>query len=91
MDLKGYYKKIRELERAFGSESVVIVSVETPDGGKAGVMTETPPHVAARMIVEARARIATEDEGLAFQKAAGVAQRAAEEREPRRRIQVSKK
>jgi sRNA-binding protein len=91
MDLKAYYQRIRELERGFGSEAVVLVSLDTPDGGKAGVLTEAPAHVAARMIVGGRARAATAEESAEFRKRTGEAQRAASEREPARRIQVTKK
>ena len=91
MDLKAYYQRIRELERGFGPEAVVLVSLDTPDGGKAGVVTEAPAHVAARMIVGGRARVATAAESAAFRKQAGEAQRVALDREPVRRIQVSKK
>ena len=91
MDLKAYYARMRELERGFGADAVVVVSLETADGGKAGVMTEVPAHVAARMVVEGRARVASEDEAQAFRKRADQAQRAVEDREPLRRIQVSKK
>ena len=91
MDLKAYYARIRALERGFGEDALVVVSLETADGGKAGVMTETTAQVAARMIVEGRARVASEDETAEFRKKAGAAQRAVEDREPPRRIQVSKK
>ncbi|MGH9660803.1 MAG: hypothetical protein ACRD96_19805 [Bryobacteraceae bacterium] len=81
MDLKAYYQKIRETEQAIADEYPVVVSFETPDGGKANVGTEVPRRVAARMIVEGRARLATEVEArdLRTEKAAE-ATRAAEQR-----------
>jgi len=62
MDLKSYYRKIRSVASELGGGDVVIVSLETPQGGKAGVMTEVPSRIAARAIVEGRARPATAEE-----------------------------
>ena len=61
MDLRGYYSRIREVEGRL-TDPCVVVSLETPDGGRAGVRTEAPRRVAARMIIEGRARMASEDE-----------------------------
>ncbi|MDX1980367.1 MAG: hypothetical protein SFV51_08865 [Bryobacteraceae bacterium] len=66
MDLRVYYRKIREVESGLPGEFVVLVSQETADGGKAGVMTEVPRYSAAKLIVENRARLATETEARAF-------------------------
>jgi hypothetical protein len=62
MDLRVYYTKIREAMAALPGEFVVLVSRETPDGGKPGIPAEASKLVAARMIVEGRARLATQDE-----------------------------
>ncbi len=40
MNLRMYYDKIREWEARIGEEFMVLASLETPDGGKAGVKTE---------------------------------------------------
>jgi hypothetical protein len=64
MDLRTYYRKIRETEVSIDSEEVVIVSLATPEGGKAGVRTEAPRAIAARQIAEGRARLATDEEAL---------------------------
>lgn len=66
MDLRGFYQRIREMESSIRSEHVVVMSLETPDGGKAGVCTEVGRLPAARLIVEQRARIATEEEIAVF-------------------------
>src|SRR3981081_4406978 len=66
MDLKVYYQKIKDLERSFKFAHPVVVSQETPDGGTAGVMTEVSPHIAATMIVDGRAVLATEKEAREF-------------------------
>ena len=62
MDLRDFFKRIREIEASIATASTLVVSNETADGGKAGVMTETPRYIAARLITEGRARLATPDE-----------------------------
>ena len=62
MDLRDFFKRIREIEAAIESPFTVVVSHETSDGGKAGVTAETPRNIAARLITEGRARLATPDE-----------------------------
>ena len=66
MDLRAYYKKVREIEGKFSQPFVVVVSIETPDGGKAGVFTEVATLTAAKHIAEGRARAATAEECLGF-------------------------
>lgn len=58
MDLRQYYKKLHELESKTPEAHVVVVSEETGDGGKAGVMTEAPRRNACQLILEGRARLA---------------------------------
>lgn len=67
MDLQIYYKKIREAEDSLNDPSVVLVSLETPEGGRVGVRTEVPRRIAAKMIVEGRARLASAEEVHDFQ------------------------
>jgi hypothetical protein len=58
MDLRAYYQNMRKIEAGITEPVVVIVSRETPDGGKAGVKNEVTRAVAARMIAEGRAELA---------------------------------
>jgi hypothetical protein len=66
MDLRTYYQKMRKIEADIPEENAVIVSVETSDGGTPGRTTEVKRELAARMLVEGRARIATEQEAAEF-------------------------
>ncbi len=66
MDLKAYYKKIREAERSMQGNYQFLMSLATPDGGKEGVITEVATGIASRLIVERKARRATEDEARKF-------------------------
>jgi len=79
MDLQVYYKKIRALEASLKDPSVVLVSLETPDGGREGVRTEVPRRTAARMIVEGGARLATAEEEREFQEQKAEAKRQADQ------------
>jgi len=62
MDLRDFFTRIREIEATIEGAYTLVVSHPTADGGKAGVTTEAPRNVAARLIVEGRARLATPDE-----------------------------
>jgi hypothetical protein len=62
MDLRMFYQKMRNIEREISAPHVVVVSAETPDGGKAGVKTEVRRELAAKLIAEGRARLATPEE-----------------------------
>jgi D-serine deaminase-like pyridoxal phosphate-dependent protein len=79
MNVKAYYQKIRELERALADSFVVIVSHDTPDGGNGGLLTEVPKHLAARMIADKRAHLASEDATLEFREKSAEAKRTAGE------------
>jgi hypothetical protein len=68
MDIRHYYEKWREVENGLPEGNVLIVSLDTPDGGRAGVMTELDRKLAAKLMVEHRARPANEDEIAAFRK-----------------------
>ena len=68
MDLRMFYKKVRKLEEEIAETHPVVVSVETQDGGKAGVKTEVHREMAAKLIVEGRARLASDEESGEFHK-----------------------
>jgi hypothetical protein len=56
MDLRQYYKKLHELESKMPESHVLVVSVETGDGGKEGVITEVPRRNACQLILDGRAK-----------------------------------
>lgn len=66
MDLRAYYQKIRIIEADIREDSVVIVSRETSDGGRAGFKTDVPRAVAARMVVEETADLASAEQTAQF-------------------------
>ena len=89
MDLKAYYQKLRQTEDSLAEPHVVVVSLATPDGGRAGVLTEAPRAIAARMIVERSARQATEEEARVFREKSVETRRKAEQAAVASRIQVT--
>ena len=66
MDLRAYYRRIRGIEAEIREDSVVIVSRATGDGGRAGVRNETSRAVAARLVAEEKADLASEEEAASF-------------------------
>jgi hypothetical protein len=66
MDLKAFYQKMREVAAEIAEAYVVVTSLETADGGRAGVASEVAKAVAALMIVQGKARLATGEEAKTF-------------------------
>ena len=88
MDLRAYYKKVREAEATLTGSETVLVSLATSEGGKEGVRTEAPRTVAARLIAEGGARAATKDEAREFRDGLRTARTQYEHDEAARRVQV---
>jgi hypothetical protein len=89
MDLRVFYQKIRQIEAALAADDVVVISLETPEGGKAGVPSEVRKAVAAKTIVEGRARLATAEEAREFRERTAEAVRAAEQLAAAGKVQVT--
>jgi len=88
MDLRAFYQKVRETETAMPSPQVVLVSLATPDGGKTGVVTEVPTLIAARMVVEGAARLATDVEIQTFREHETTVRQALEDAAAASKVQV---
>ena len=89
MDVKRYYEKIRQVESAIADTFAVVVSLETADGGKAGAFTEVQPRVAAKMVVDGVAKLASKEEAERLREAQAEAQRAAEQAATASRVQLT--
>ena len=87
--MKAYYEKLRRVEAEMTNRDVVVVSLETPDGGKPGVKIEVPREIAAKLIVESRARVATEEETVDFRAEAAEAKRLADQAAAANRVQIT--
>jgi len=79
MDLRHYYRKIREAEAKIMDEYPLLASFETGDGGKGGTLTEVPRRLAAQKIVEGYARLATPEEKEAYHASHAEARRVVEQ------------
>ena len=79
MDLRLYYQKIRDTAAKIEDEFPVLVSRETGDGGKAGTLTEVPRRIAAKMVVEGTAQVASPAQKASFRDAQAEAKRVADQ------------
>ena len=84
-----YFQKLEETEQAITSPQVVVVSAGTPDGGKAGIVSEVSRPVAAQLIAETRARLATDAEARDYRAEKERARAAFEQERLSNRVQVT--
>jgi hypothetical protein len=89
MNLKLYFEKIRETETQIAEPFPIVVSKDTEDGGKAGRYTEVTRAIAAKMITETRARLATPEEAKAYREALAEARRLAEDAADAAKVQFT--
>ncbi len=89
MDLKHYFRKVREIEATISTPHTFVTSLDTSDGGKNGVVTEVSREIAAKMIAEGRALLATTAEREAFLEQQETVRVAAERAEAARRLHVT--
>lgn len=59
METRGYFQKIRSVEESLPGDHVVVASLATADGGREGRLLELSRSLAAKMIVESKARLAS--------------------------------
>ena len=89
MDLQAYYQKIRESEGKIAEEFPLVVSVATHDGGKGGTKTEVPRRLAAKLVLDGQARLATKEETKAHREGLAEAKRIADRAAAAARLQVT--
>jgi hypothetical protein len=89
MEITAFYKKVREIEATIERREALIVSLETADGGRAGVRSEAPRAVAAKLMAEGRARLATPEEEKEYRERAAEALREAEQAAITNRMQIA--
>jgi hypothetical protein len=80
MDLRSYYQKIRDIEAKIVEEFVIVVSLETADGGKPGTFTEVTRRTAASLLVNGMALLALTEEAARFRAQQAEAALAAEQK-----------
>jgi hypothetical protein len=89
MDVKQYFRRLREIEESFVDRYPVLISLETPDGGKAGLIAEMSRGVAAKMVLEGRAVLANAEQKTAYYEHQEATKKAAEKAELAKRVQVA--
>ena len=89
MDLKAYYRKIRDVEASIGDEYPIIKSLATEEGGEGGHLTEVACAVAARMITDGLAELATPKEARDLRARVVKARKDEQERREAERIQFT--
>jgi hypothetical protein len=89
MDLKTYYQRIRDVEAKIPTPFTVVLSQQTDDGGKSGVLVEVTRHLAAKMQVEGSAQPATAEQAAAFQQEKAAASKAAQDAAAAAKVEVT--
>jgi hypothetical protein len=89
MDLRAFYQKLRKIEGEITDLHVVVVSHETSDGGRPGQLVEVSRSIAARLILEGRAHLATSEETTEFRAAAQRALQEVQQRQLAEKVQVN--
>jgi hypothetical protein len=86
MDLRTYFRKIREIEASISEDCPIVVSLETADGGRAGVLNEVSRTNAAALIFAGRAVLASAEQAEDYRKNCQDEYRFAQEREELYRV-----
>jgi hypothetical protein len=89
VDLRQYFKKLRDVEAAIEEEFPFVVSLETSDGGKPGVISEVSRELAAKGIVNGQAVLADKDQKLAYLELQAQRKKAAQKAELAKRLQIA--
>jgi hypothetical protein len=89
VDLKQYFKKIKDTEASIEEHYPLIASLETADGGKPGATVEVSRREAARAIVENRAVLANEEQKKAYFEQLAARKKQAEKAELSHRLQIA--
>ncbi len=79
MDVRVFYQKVRQVAETITEAYAVVISFQTPDGGREGIATEVARTLAALMVVEGKARLATAEEASEFRNRGAEAKAAADQ------------
>jgi hypothetical protein len=80
---------LEEIEATMTQPYQTVVSLETSDGGKPGLIAEVSRANAAKLVTEGRAVLATEEQKVEFAASQKSAREAVEQAEMARRVQVA--
>jgi hypothetical protein len=88
MDIRRYYRELRELESQIEGKDIFVTSLETPDGGQAGQVAEVAKRPGCKLIVEGRARLSNASEIDGYEKEQAERRAAAEKERLANRLQI---
>ncbi|MBI3694061.1 MAG: hypothetical protein HY238_04375 [Acidobacteria bacterium] len=89
MDLKVYYRKLRQIEQEMPEEFVVVKSLATPDGGISGRLTEVARFLAAKMAADGLAVLAEKAEAALFRERVAEEQKQEEQKRASAKVQFT--
>jgi len=89
MDVKAFYQKARQLAETIAETYAVVISLPTPDGGREGIASEVARTLAALMVVEGKARLASAEESQQFRAQAAEAKAAADQAAAANKVQFT--
>jgi hypothetical protein len=89
MDVRQFYKKVREVQGGIEEPFIFVTSLETPDGGRAGSVAEVSRDLAARLIVEGKAARSLQTEIDIHRRTQQEVRKASERAELAKTIQVA--
>ncbi len=89
MDLRQYFKKLRDVEAGIEEEFPFVVSLETSDGGKPGVVSEVSRELAAKAIVSGQAVLAADDQKRIYLELQAQRKKAVQKAELAKRLQIA--
>jgi len=89
MDLRAFFQKIRTIAATIPGKDTVVASLETSDGGRANQLVEVARDVAAKLIAQGKARLATSDEATQLKAAAIAALEAAADAGEKELVQLN--
>ena len=89
MDLKIYYQKIRDAHRGIKDEFPIVISNETPDGGKPGQLTEVTRELAAKLLVDGTAKLASAEAAMEFRQRQADMRKAAQDELAASKVQLT--
>jgi hypothetical protein len=89
MNLRQYYQKIQEAEASLQDDFPVMSGKDTGNGGSSSVLTETTRAIAAKMLVEGTADLASPEQAAAFRQQQADALRLVQDAADAGRVQVA--
>jgi hypothetical protein len=89
MDIRAFYQKARQVAETIAEAYAVVISLPTPDGGREGVASEVARALAALLVVEGKARLATAEEAQEFRTRAAEAKVAADQAAAASKVQIT--